>query len=287
MSLELLEKFIEEDFGYRHSGDWGKSLLHDSLVVNRKNGTWFWNSRGWSGNTVDYLVTVRGMKRSDAIKIVDRIIGPASSSSEESEVVPYERLVNYLWENGKHQREYWYYRCLTDATIDRFSLGYFNGWYTIPVYVDGKFQNFQCRRDKPSKMIKNWYHGVGSLLFNADIIRFVDKIYITEGPVDSMILTQLGLPSVSHTNGANCWRNEWFKYFINVKEIVYIADNDEAGMNGAEKVSNGLGNGRTKILQFTDKDKKYDAGDFFREGGTLEEFFERESEAKYIFEMEK
>ena len=53
----LLESLIEEDFGYEGNGHrWARSSKHSSLVIDRQNQLWFWNSRGIRGNAVDYLV---------------------------------------------------------------------------------------------------------------------------------------------------------------------------------------------------------------------------------------
>ncbi len=285
MTLELLESLIEADFGYKGTTNWGKSDEHSSLVVDRKRGKFFWNSKGWSGDAVDYLMLVRGMRKKDANDYVKgNIFSDSRLPSDVSTDTPYEKLVDFLWDNGKDRRDYWYKRCLQDNIIDRFSLGFYEDWYTIPVYVDGVFRNFQCRREIPEKRIKAWYRGVGPLLFNSSILQFVNKVYVTEGPVDAILLTQLGLPAISHTAGAEGWRDEWFKYFFKAKEIIYIADNDEPGKRAALKVAKSLGEGRVKILIFSDKPDKYDAMDFFRDGGSLEEFYDRESHASYSFE---
>jgi hypothetical protein len=285
MTLEILESLIESDFGYKATSNWGKSDEHTSLVVDRRKSRWFWNSKGWSGDVVDYLILVRKFNKKDALTYIKGLPSYKSSNQEETHLeTPYEKLVGFLWENGKDRREYWYKRGLQNNIIDRFSLGFFNDWFTLPIYVDGVFKNFQCRREVPEKRIKSWYRGVGPLLFNSSILQFVNKVYITEGPVDAILLTQLGLPAISHNAGAEGWKDEWFKYFIPTKEIIYIADNDKAGKNAAIKVSKSLGQGRTKILSFSDKAEKYDAVDFFRDGGTLDEFFDRESHSKYSFE---
>lgn len=290
MSLELLESLIEVDFGYKGNTNWGKSDEHSSLVVDRKREKWFWNSKGWSGNVLDYLILVRGMRKKDAQEFVNGLPSYKNSITEESGLeTPYEKLVDFLWENGRTTRDYWYRRCLQDNIIDRFSLGFYKDWFTIPIYVDGVFRNFQCRREIPEKAIKPWYKNVGPLPFNFSILQFVKKVYITEGPVDAILLTQLGLPAISHTGGAYYgWNQSWYKYFFGTKEIIYIADNDKIGGHtswaGAIKVAKSLGEGRVRIIRFSDKPAKYDTVDFFRDGGTLEEFYERESHASYSFE---
>lgn len=286
MTLELLEKFIESDYGYTHAGSWGKSRDHSSLVVDRQRVRWFWNSRDLSGNVRDYLTKVRKLSDEQAKALIDsKVHVSISNQIDEESSVPYEKLVEYLWLNGQHERDYWYRRCLTDSTIDRFKLGFNGTWYTIPIYVKNEFKNFQCRKDIPEKKIRPWYRGVGPLLFNCDILRFVDRVFITEGPVDAILLNQYGYPAISHTAGATGWNNNWFSFFIKIKEIIYIADNDAAGIAGALRVAKCLGETRVKILRFADKQEKADTVDFFRDGGTKEEFEMRlRNDLKFSYE---
>ena len=77
---------------------------------------------------------------------------------------------------------------LVDSTIDRYRLGFHDGWYLIPLYEDGLFLNFQKRRDDPNKRINYWYNSSHPVILNAEILEFVDYIYITEGTVDSLYL---------------------------------------------------------------------------------------------------
>src|SRR5690606_9422114 len=115
------------------------------------------------------------------------------------------KLVEVFWHNGKLEgnRDYWYHRGFTDQTIDRFQLGWYDGWSTLPIFMDGAFRNFQIRRDIPEKRIKNWYSGVGPLLFNSDILKVSSEVVITEGPTSAIRLVQEGIPCLSHTGGAN------------------------------------------------------------------------------------
>jgi DNA primase len=287
MYLELLESLIEQDFGYTHTGNWGKSQEHSSLVVDRQKELWFWNSRDMRGNVKDYLLLIRGYSEAKATEFLKSKSNTRILELPESDEasVPYEKLVEFLWLNGKNNRDYWYRRGLNDNVIDRFKLGFSGEFFTIPIYVNGEFKNFQCRKDIPEKKIRPWYRHSGPLMFNSDILQFVNKVFITEGPVDAILLTQLGYTAVSHTAGATGWNNEWFKYFFKQKEIIYIADNDQAGIAGAKRVAKCLGETRVRILRFADKAEKYDTVDFFRDGGTKQEFEQRlSSDLKYSFE---
>lgn len=288
MSLQILESLVESDFGYSHTdGKWGKAKKHDSFIVNRETAHWFWNSRGLNGDLLGYLTKVRGLDIHTAKSFLTSVTSSLSTKSfgRTNSAEPYSKLVDMFWENGKNNREYWYRRCLTDETIDRYRLGYINEWYTIPLYKDGSFYNFQCRRDIPEKAILPWYKGLHPVLFNTEILHFVKTVYITEGLVDAILLNQLGYSAVGHNAGANYWNPEWSSLFTGVNTIYYIADNDKAGVVAAELISKTLGAGRVKIIIFNDMKPKADFMDYYRDGFyTQEDFSRRVDQAKYYFE---
>ncbi len=169
-------------------------------------------------------------------------------------------------------------------------MGYYDKWFTIPIYKDGNFVNFQKRREKTpedkKKPICYWYKSGEVYLFNEGILPFCKTVYITEGLVDSILLNQNGLQSVSAT-GVNTWKNEWFNKFSKIETIYYFADNDKAGLIGARNVANSLGIYRVKIVTFDDKFEKYDVGDFFREYNSKEAFIEWiNTHSHYLFELQ-
>ena len=289
-----LARFVEEDFGYKSSGGvWGRSIQHSSLVVNEVKDIFFWNSKGLRGDSISYLMNVRGLSKNQA-KELYASIAPSCGvyiPSVSTEETPYEKLVDLLWTNGKNTREYWYNRLISDEFIDRFRLGYFEDWYIIPLYNEQNvFVNFQCRRETPEKRIKYWYKypSFRPAMLNREVLTFVDTVYITEGLVDCIKLIQEGLPSISQSGGAGYWNNEWYHLFSNVKTIYYLADNDSAGIHGAIKVAKSLGTSRVKVYSFEGEKDSYDSIDFFREGKTVDELVENtKTKSKYIFELEE
>lgn len=281
---------VREDFGITGSGRWYRSETHSSLVVDSERELFFFNARDIKGDALTYLIKVRGMDKKSAQEMLKhKSAGLPVDTYGTSLQVKFDKLVDLFHASGKNDRQYWYDRLLTDSTIDRYRLGNFDEWNLIPIYDDGLFINFQCRRDKPTKRIRFWYKDPDfkPVLFNKDVIQFVDTIYITEGMVDCLLLNQLGLPCVCSTNGALSWNNSWIKYFTGVKNIYYIADNDSAGVTSALKTADSLGVYSVKILRFKDKAEKYGAKDFFKDGGTVDEFKNLlETNTHYGFEKE-
>lgn len=274
-NMSTLLDLVKEDFGISGSGRWFRSDIHSSLVIDAEKDLFFFNSRDIKGGVLDYLIKVRGLSAKTASEILKhKTAGLPVNTRESSVQVKFTKLVDLFHKAGRENREYWYNRKLTDSTIDRYRLGNFEGWNLIPIYDDGFFVNFQCRRDNPSKLINFWYKDKDfkPVLFNKDILPFVNTIYITEGMVDCLLLNQLGFPSVCSTNGSMSWNQGWIKHFTKIKNIFYIADNDKAGIASAIRTANSLGPYRVKILRFKDKEEKYGALDFFRDGGSIDEF---------------
>jgi len=286
----LLEKVIGLDYKLKGGGQrWRNTEQHSSLVLDLQEGAFFWNSRGISGRPIDYLTKVKGLSRKQAEELINDLSGISSvSKPHKGEIsTPNEKLVKVFWENGKNDRDYWYRRCLKDSTIDSFRLGKYDSFFTIPIYYKDNFINFQCRKDTPKKVILPWYRGVGTLLFNSSILQLVDKVFITEGPVDAILLNQNGFPAISHTGGSTGFPTKTFSDFSRCNIIYYVADNDVAGLNGARLVANCLGTQRVKIILFGNGIEKYDSVDFFRDGHGVDDFEKLIDNSKFIFEIKK
>lgn len=272
-----IEDIINKTHELHGKGRFLRAVDHDSLVVDRKRQLFFWNSRGIFGNTYAWLTKIMGFsiqEAKNAIATTEDILFPVSyTTHKKNDVTPDTDLVEVFYLRGKGHREYWCdVRGYTEETVERFRLGYTGKWYTIPIYVDGHFKNFQCLRHKP-KGRKAWYVGMGALPFNFATLRFTDWVVLTEGPVDAIMLRQNNIPAVSQTGGAGTWNNEWLHYFIHLHEIFIVYDNDEAGNRGAERVAKNLGVDRTRIYNYWDFDAGFDTSDFLQKK-TKREFLE-------------
>lgn len=292
--MSILRTLIEEEYEFLqvNNSRYLKTREHSSLVLDTEKDIFFWNSRNIAGNALTWLTKINGLSFEQAQKKlsdykVSPLDGITSYVYRGETVVVLPELVDVFWEAGKHtlHREYWYNRGINDRTIDRFRLGWHNGWNVIPIFVNGIFVNFQMRRDEPDKRVMSWYKGIGSKLFNSDLLKLTPSVIITESPTDAIILQQHGFPAVSHTGGASGWNIRWFPYFIYLKNIFILYDNDEAGVKGARKVAEHLGEYRCRVYTFEGYVDKFDAGDFFLGGGTSEQLTQLlETESKYSFQ---
>jgi hypothetical protein len=96
-------------------------------------------------------------------------------------------------------------------------------------------------------------------------------VYITEGEKDADRLNDLGVPATTLVGGAGKWRDEYATWFAD-KTVTIIADNDEPGILGAQRIALGLNgtNGVTTTIKLPREGKDvsdhldagFDAGDF-------------------------
>lgn len=272
-------------------GRYLKGSVNDSLIIDTKRQLFFWNSKGIAGTTLDWLVKIKGMSKEDAYKSMGThtLIPPPLTYYEDRkrEFVVSPTLVSSFFELGKTHREYWLDRGYKHSTIDYFRLGYTGEWYTIPIWLDGEFRNFQCRKSEPKRM-KPWYTGMGALPYNLDILKVYDDFCIlTEGPPDVIMLYQNGFPSVSQTVGAGGYKiyRKYFMRFFPLNRIYICYDNDKAGREGSIELGILFGL-QAKIYNFWDFDDGFDVSDYFNDGGNAKDFMSLlESKSKHWFEV--
>jgi DNA primase len=284
--MARLEDIISKDHTLRGSGNYLRSLEHDSLVIDLNKQVWYWNSKGIAGDMFDWLIKVKGYSKAYARDIVgkhDPRLVLTRGMEKKERVFVNENLVDAFFNLGKFYRDYWYSRGYTDATIDLFKLGYSGDWYTIPIFIDGKFRNFQCRT--PDKRMRHWYRGVGPLPFNMDYVKNKEFFVLTEGPVDAIMLMQHDIPAMATNTGAGYFEREWVGKFRNLKEVWIIHDNDKAGQKGARSIGKIFGT-VARCYCFDGFVDGYDASDYFRDGGTRDGFEQLvEGNGKYWFEI--
>jgi DNA primase len=288
----LLAKLIDEDYGLELRGRWGRSDTKSSLVYDAQKDLFYYNKDDICGDAFTYLTQMRGWDFSTTKEFLKKNNFTATFVQEikdGQESIVYPKLLEIWSENLEEgDKTYFYNRMLTDETIHRFRLGFFNNFYTIPIFMDGTLKQFQMRRDSP-KLIKNYYSGVGPLLFHSEILQITDKVYLTEGLIGTILLSQMGVPACSMNIGVDGFQPTWVRYFKNIKEVVILNDNDEAGVNGSQRTARILGQHRCRIYTFNDFDAKgYAVDDFLIDGFGIEDLEERiKIFGKFAFEYEE
>jgi hypothetical protein len=63
---------------------------------------------------------------------------------------------------------------------------------------------------------------------------------VLEGVLDVMLADQEGIPAVAPFGGGGVWDPDWARWFKRVKNVIVVADNDEAGLQIAERKARSL-----------------------------------------------
>lgn len=169
--------------------------------------------------------------------------------SREEQLRVFERLL------VKALRTPFYEHGLTDATIERFRLGFEpqheverNGrTFTIPdryviPYLVGRRPKF-FRYYNPTgdpKWKYTWEEGAEGTLFNAqDAMGDTDgRVFLCEGEQKAMLLVQLGYAAVA-VPGATMWKDEFQAAFTHARQVYVLFDNDNPAFHMYDKVDEG------------------------------------------------
>lgn len=127
-------------------------------------------------------------------------------------------------------RQVFYDHGLTDATIERFRLGWDQEKqrYVIP-YLENRrpifFRYYQPDGDPKWKY--TWEEGAQARLYNAqDAFGDADgRVFLCEGEQKAMLLVQLGYAAVA-VAGASQWKDEYQAAFTHARQVVVCYDND-------------------------------------------------------------
>jgi 5S rRNA maturation endonuclease (ribonuclease M5) len=140
----------------------------------------------------------------------------------------------------------------------------------IPVHnTDGSFAFNKYRRNpfnEHPQLPKYTYDKGGKVtLFGADKLKEQGTIVVTEGELDTLVLTSLNISAVSSTGGAMSFQHEWVDVFGPEDDVYLCFDNDQAGAQGMVRALEYLPNAKVVFIPETPGVK--DITDFVSRGG--------------------
>ncbi len=208
-------------------------------------------------------------------------------------------IFNPCWVENNHGnlssefRDYLNQRGIPNEIINRHRIGEYKlfnkekqeyiRWITIPILNElANPVYFKLRRDPSStEKPKSKFFPAGneSSVFNVELLNTEqERVFITEGELDALVLEAHGLIAVSSTAGAGTFKDAWVKFFEKAKEVYICYDNDEEGKKGASMVAKKLSvakNSKIFIVTLPENikvGKKGDITDYFTQfNGTVEE----------------
>jgi DNA primase len=131
-------------------------------------------------------------------------------------------------------KEYLRGRGIHRPTAEWFRLGLDAEWLVIPVIWGGRVFSIKRRNmvnNSPMPKYLATPHSAPAI-FNGDVLNDSETVYIVEGELDCISMTQMGYPCVSLSAGAASFRPQWGELFSS-KEVVITFDTDFAGYDAA------------------------------------------------------
>lgn len=122
------------------------------------------------------------------------------------------------------------------------------GWITIPYlrHVGGVVaMKFRCPPHLPHKSKYMNHPGCGHHLYGiGNVPNDAEVIAVTEGELDTVVMTmRCGIPSVA-VPGVNGWRDEWVYCFEGYQRVLVFGDGDEPGRQFADHMAYAIPNAR-------------------------------------------
>jgi len=181
-------------------------------------------------------------------------------------------------------------RGFTDEVIDQYKIGWLNyigtWWITFPIKdEEGKYRFFKLRQDPKSGKEKRLYpSGTEAQIYDYETLNSsAERIVITEGEGDRLLLVSKGIAAITNTAGAGTFKDNWLPLMPKDKTYFIAYDSDDAGKRGAEKVASKLYNFGIENIYIISlphrpwaPEDKMDVTDYFMEPdihGNIEDFF--------------
>lgn len=190
------------------------------------------------------------------------------------------RIYEHQLTDGSKAMEYLLGRGLTKRTIRSARLGYvdtsgpraFRHRIAIPYLGAGghslvktiRYRGLDLVGDAPKYLSPK---GLKTHLYNVEATSAKD-VWLCEGEFDSLILGQMGLPSVGIA-GASSFKPAWKYLFSSAQSVTLVMDADEAGRKAANRIASILGD-ITPIVRLASLPDGSDVTDLFLEKGADE-----------------
>lgn len=137
--------------------------------------------------------------------------------------------------------EYFLQRGLCLSTIEQYLLGWGKlnetgpEGYTIPIILQDTLRQVKLRVPGAESNKYRSLTGCGSWLYLSDDAQFQERLIITEGEFDALLLRQEGFIAVTSTGGAGTFRDNW-KRLVEGSTLYCAYDDDTAGDEGWKRL---------------------------------------------------
>jgi len=215
------------------------------------------------------------------IKSVSEVSGVEYKKPDPDKICQYQDNLD----KNEDAREYLKDRNIKDISIRHFKLGYDTkrNAISIPVFKNDELINIKYRLLDPDKYKYSQEKGCEVWLYNEkgiEVGKEKDALLIVEGEFDLISCWQAGIENVvSPASGKDSY-GTWLELMDDIGSIWIAYDNDEPGMAAAQKLSERVGEEKSRQVIYPDGYK--DANDYFKDHDK-DDFKKIISEAEHFY----
>jgi len=192
-------------------------------------------------DAISLVMRMEGLRFMGAVRWLEAYIGAMPTelrlAIRENQIAPDHPLPHHILEywHGlvtSEIRDYYYWRMLTDHTIDLHMLGW-DGWnYVVPVWegLPQASDVFGVRFRRSDNEEPRYFGMKGrnqARLYNKGYLEGAEEAYVFIGEFDALLASQDGFAAVSPTAGQGSWKPGWSVYFEDVQRIYVVPDQGE------------------------------------------------------------
>lgn len=273
-SIDILDYLMSIGEPLKHEGsNFYRHMEHDSLVVNARKNFFSWNSKGVNGNAVTYLMNVHNLSFQHAVKKINEDIGnkeiprylpdkqlyPTEFDYDVKEVATHDNIVNYLINDRKIDPELVHQLINHDLIKEDIYKNVVFKWKDNKELIGANLQGTRIipeekRVHQDRAYFKKVLPTTEEATFSGFSITrgYPEKIYFFEAPVDLLsyltlnkqelmnckLISMDGLKEQTVYKTVEKVRNHLDKFDRDISSIVLCVDNDKAGRQFIEKMSN-------------------------------------------------
>jgi len=252
--------------GKRKSNEWKCGSVSgepgDSLGVHmagEKAGVWCDFATGETGDLLDLWAAARGLALVDAIGEAKSFLGVQEQKILRESKKNYAKPEKPKCSASAPELDYLKSRGLTEETLKSFRVAGSGGKVYFPFIHDDEL--VMCKwRDINSKKTAPTSKDQKPVLFGWQAMPdSARRVYITEGEIDAMSMTQMGYPALSvpfggGTGAKHQWIENEYDRLERFDEIYLAMDTDEPGKQAAAEIIERLGRHRCRYVILPEKD---------------------------------
>ena len=222
-----------------------------SFSIFWRDGVQFFKCHGncnLTGDVIDLVgyLNILGYDQKD-FKMVRKAMGYLDQKFEISIPIPVKetRLAGSEWFDflpiSETATAYAHKRGLNDDTIQKFNLGYWKGFLSIPCFEEQRLIGVKMRRIRKGEPRFFSIEGSRQGLFNFDKVAYsMDVTFLVKGEIPCMLMDQIGFQACAPTGGESGWDERW-RSALALSTNIVIGDNDGPGQRAWQKPSAALG----------------------------------------------